>query len=265
MITVKKQWFIGLGIAMLISLNCLVTHGMEPLYPAGRPKEKQSTGIFNYIRSSPMELQDKILEDANVYLRLLPEELQQHILSFSDAIVFLSQQPIATLVGHTGVVRAVAVVGDPTLLKLGRAGKVVTESDDHTAKIWDLNTGALLNTLVGHTGGVWAVAVAGDKVVTGSADKTAKIWSLKPLAGTPQDNPLLWIIYNATVPQLNFIDRAYQATIAQPEQDLIIALPAQLGKIQNTDTQEQVDGNIYFSFPEQVRKYLRDNLNIRRR
>ena len=159
-----------------------------------------------------------------------------------------------TLAGHTGAIYSVAITGD----------KVVTGSSDNTAKIWNLNTGELLRTLAGHTGWVGSIAVAGNKVVTGSQDGTAKIWSLTPLAGTPQDNPLLWIIYNASMPQWNFIDRAYEATIAKPKRDLIIAMPPQLGKIQDTDSQEQVDGNIYFSFPDAVRTYLRNRLNIRK-
>lgn len=162
-----------------------------------------------------------------------------------------SGQLLHILKGHTHEVRSVAISGD----------RVFTGSW-RTVKIWDINTGQLLCTLAENSF-VKSLAIAGDKVVTGSQDNTAKIWSLKlNLQGTPQDNPLLWIVEKATIPQLDFINRAYEATIA--EQDLIIAMPTKLGKIQDTDSQEQVDGNIYFSFPPAVREYLRTRLSIRK-
>ena len=144
-----------------------------------------------------------------------------------------------TLAGHTNTVWSVAIASD----------KVVTGSVDNTAKIWDLNTGQLLHTLAGHTDWVISVVVAGDKVVTGSDDSTAKIWSLNPLAGTPQDNPLVWIIHNATIPQLDLIKRAYEATIAKKE--FIIAFPSE-------------DAKVFLSLPMHVRQYLLQHLMIRR-
>lgn len=47
-------------------------------------------------------------------------------------------------------------------------------------------------------------------------------------------------------------------------QDLIVALSQKLGPIQEGNTQAQIDGNIYFSFPGAVREYLRNRLNIRK-
>jgi WD40 repeat protein len=35
-------------------------------------------------------------------------------------------------------------------------------SDDETIKVWDLNTGRLLNTLEGHSSGVSSVAISSD-------------------------------------------------------------------------------------------------------
>ena len=58
--------------------------------------------------------------------------------------------------------------------------KIVTGSDDRTAKIWNMSDGQLISTLSGHTWGINAVAISpdGSKVVTGSWDRTAKIWNM---------------------------------------------------------------------------------------
>ena len=124
---IKKQWIMGLGITMLMGLaNTTMLHGMEP-------EQKQLGPIKEF----------------EMYINNLPKELRQYILSFSDAIIFLSQQPI-TLAGHTRSISSVAI-GD---------GIVVTMSEDNTAKIWDIKSGQLLHTLAGpngHTRGVSSV------------------------------------------------------------------------------------------------------------
>jgi len=141
--------------------------------------------------------------------------------------------------------------------------KVVTGLYKGNAKIWNSNTGSLLQYLHGHTDSAWSVAISGDKVVTGSRDTTAKIWSLLPnLHGTSQNNPLLWIVEEATIPQLDFINRAYKAAIDTKQDPMIIALPKKLGKVEENELQAQRDGRIYFTLPLLVRKYVRDRLNI---
>jgi WD40 repeat protein len=56
--------------------------------------------------------------------------------------------------------------------------RIVTGSQDKTAKVWDAATGQELLTLKGHTGGVRSVAFSpdGTRIVTGSDDRTAKLW-----------------------------------------------------------------------------------------
>jgi len=200
-------------------------------------------------------------------------------------------QLLHTLEGHTGQISSVLIsdnkvvtkasdnmvkiwnILDGTLLHTFYIQKLsslavykdtcVTGSHDNTATIWDLANGRPLKILEGHSKCILSVAINADNVITGSADATVKIWPLMlNLKGTSQDNPLLWIIQKIDMLQLNFIDRACQATVTG--QDLIIELPTKLGKIQEDDSQEQVDGNIYFSFPDAVRQYLRARLNIRK-
>src|SRR5581483_8560153 len=56
--------------------------------------------------------------------------------------------------------------------------KIVSGSDDKSIKIWDADSGSLLNTLNGHTDSICSVAFSSDnrKIVSGSCDKSIKIW-----------------------------------------------------------------------------------------
>jgi F-box/WD-40 domain protein MET30 len=54
--------------------------------------------------------------------------------------------------------------------------RVVSASHDRTIKIWDRDNGTCQTTLVGHRGAVTCVALADDKIVSGSDDGDVKIW-----------------------------------------------------------------------------------------
>ena len=76
-----------------------------------------------------------------------------------------------TLRGHgDGVVFSVAWSPD--------GQRIVTGSDDMTAKVWDAETGQELLTLQGHAHVIKSLACSpdGQRFVTGSADQTAKVW-----------------------------------------------------------------------------------------
>jgi serine/threonine protein kinase len=59
--------------------------------------------------------------------------------------------------------------------------RIVTASDDKTARIWDARTGAKLAVLSGHGDVVASVAYSpdGSRIVTASFDKTARIWDAR--------------------------------------------------------------------------------------
>ena len=65
------------------------------------------------------------------------------------------------------------------LKEMVTANDNVSGSWDETIKVWDLNTGTLLNTLKGYSD-VSSVAISSDnsKIVSGSDDKTIKVWDL---------------------------------------------------------------------------------------
>jgi WD40 repeat protein len=58
--------------------------------------------------------------------------------------------------------------------------RVVSASDDHTLKIWDLKTSRAIANLHGHTDSVAACAVTPDGrcVISASHDQTLKVWAL---------------------------------------------------------------------------------------
>ena len=74
--------------------------------------------------------------------------------------------------GHSSTVNSVAIRPDNT--------KIVSGSSDNTIKVWDLESGRLLNTL-NLSSYVNSVAITSDNskiVSSGSADKIIKVWDL---------------------------------------------------------------------------------------
>ena len=59
--------------------------------------------------------------------------------------------------------------------------RVLTGSDDGTARLWSLETGETLQSFAGHSRPVFSVAFSPDgaRVLTGSGDGTARLWSLE--------------------------------------------------------------------------------------
>src|SRR5262249_13316349 len=60
--------------------------------------------------------------------------------------------------------------------------RVLTASEDNTARLWDTVSGQLLATLSGHTGPVRQAVFSpdGTRVLTASADTTARHWRIFP-------------------------------------------------------------------------------------
>ncbi len=80
---------------------------------------------------------------------------------------------VAVLSGHGDYVNSAAYSPDGT--------RIVTASNDKTARIWDARTGAQLAVLTGHDDRVYSAAYSpdGTRIVTASIDRTARIWDAR--------------------------------------------------------------------------------------
>jgi WD40 repeat protein len=87
---------------------------------------------------------------------------------------------VLTLRGHTDAVSSASFSPD--------GARIVTGSNDGTAKVWDAQSGAEVLTLKGHTNWVASASFSPDgaRIVTASWDKTAKVWDSVPFKESQQ-------------------------------------------------------------------------------
>lgn len=96
-----------------------------------------------------------------------------------DALKIIENPPRTDNEGVTPV-RSVAISPDGT--------RIVSGNDDHTARVWDANTGSLISSLnVGGDRPVWSVAFSPDgrSIATGSGNRVLQVWD----ANTPGTMP----------------------------------------------------------------------------
>ena len=87
-------------------------------------------------------------------------------------INFQTGEVIRLLKGHSNVINGLAFSPD--------SRRLISGSDDKTARVWDVRSGRSVHTLEGHTNRINAVAFSpdGKKTVTGSHDDTLKLWDV---------------------------------------------------------------------------------------
>lgn len=90
-----------------------------------------------------------------------------------DLLDWVSGMKIRTFEGHAPeVVWGISLSWDGT--------RLISGSKDKTARIWDANSGKLMQTLKGHTGWVMAVKISSDVKMcfTASFDSTSRMWEM---------------------------------------------------------------------------------------
>jgi WD40 repeat protein len=83
------------------------------------------------------------------------------------------QEKIFSSLGHAGPVCGVAFSPDGKFALSG--------SEDHSARLWDVETGACLRVLEGHSASVMSVAWSPDgrRIISGAEDDTLRLWDVK--------------------------------------------------------------------------------------
>lgn len=133
------------------------------------------TGVqLSVFTGSPTPLNDAMLDDnrAHVVGRSLSED---HIRNGKIALLWDVRKPDVPIVlkGHDAPINAISFNSD--------GSKVVTASDDKTARLWDTATGNSITTLRGHHDAEVVSAVFsadGSRVLTASKDGTARLWDV---------------------------------------------------------------------------------------
>ena len=121
---------------------------------------------------------------------------------------------LAMLSGHTGLVNSAAFSPDDR--------RIVTASNDKTARLWDDKTGTALATFSGHTSWVLSAAFSpdGTQVVTASQDSTARIWQLDPLVLMPAERRRDYVCRERLIGAQSFNYAEMQDPILREREDL---------------------------------------------
>jgi WD40 repeat protein/serine/threonine protein kinase len=133
--------------------------------------EKAQAGRLLYVAN--LNLAQQAWEQKNFpLLRQLLEEAQASPDRGFEWYYWQRQTHLAlkTLRGHLDPVRSVAFSPD--------GQRIVTGSNDATAKVWEAASGRELLRLKGHTSWIRSVAFSpdGQRILTGGGDQTAKVW-----------------------------------------------------------------------------------------
>jgi WD40 repeat protein len=122
-----------------------------------------TNGLYtvNFLHGNQDETHSLIIHEDKLYA----DDPVDHTIKIWD---LNSNQCIATLIGHFGAVKSLAI----------HDGKLYSGSWGGTIKIWDLNSNQCIATLIGHNAEVNSLAIYDGKLYSSSLDGTIQIWDL---------------------------------------------------------------------------------------
>ena len=118
--------------------------------------------MFGRLGHNPHGRIAKIVEDAKVSVDFTPTIMTPHLLPLGAEIARFSE--------HHGLVNSAVFSHDGT--------RILTASNDETARLWDAQSGDLIKALECHTERIRSAVFShdGTRVLTTSYDETARIW-----------------------------------------------------------------------------------------
>jgi WD40 repeat protein len=170
--TLVTAMVVLLGVITSVAGLVAVRKEHEAEFQAAQAREAQSRALT---QAAAQRLRDQDIAVAQgIILEVLTNPAFAHA-RFAAAIgvfqeIRASDAQLAVLSGHGAPLPSAAYSPDGT--------RIVTASDDNTARIWDAHSGAQLAVLLGHGDHVESAAYSpdGSRIITASRDKTARIW-----------------------------------------------------------------------------------------
>ena len=172
----QRRTVIGALVLVVASLAIALGLSVTALRRARESRDHLDTSLIQQaalLGHDPNHALDGYQLALDAVARRSQEHLSFDVLN-ANPFIDLRAQPDAfttrRLAGHAGPVTTASFSPD--------GQRVVTGSDDGTARIWDAFTGAVVATLAGHTGLVATASFSpdGQRMMTGSRDHTARIW-----------------------------------------------------------------------------------------
>jgi WD40 repeat protein/serine/threonine protein kinase len=173
---VRRHW-VALSVVsvLILTLAAGLLATMHEASVASRLKEVALQAQFRSLtQTAAARLKDNNLPGAmGIILQLLPNGGSERQYT-PEALSVLQEaravdKKLLAMTGHSDTVQSVAFSPDGL--------KILTASDDRTARVWDAGTGQQL-LVMKHAGRVTSAAFSpdGKRIVTASLDKTARVW-----------------------------------------------------------------------------------------
>ncbi len=175
----RSRRFLSLACLLAVSLPGVPGHGLLGQTPTGISRARA-----DYLQALTLAEEGSRPEALGLLaesLRLQPENNPAAPLTF-ELLTELRTNSRLALRGHRGTVLSAAYSPD--------GSKIVTASEDHTARLWDARTGQEFGPALAHGDDVRMAEFSpdGTRVVTASDDRTARVWDVG--TGQPVGQPM---------------------------------------------------------------------------
>ncbi len=170
----RRRWRRGVG-AIAIVVASLATFAAVAGVQWRKARREREVGKYQLLLARARELSANHAPTEAAVMMVAAAQQERKLdlrgVTAHADVIERDDHPIARVLrGHTAGITAMEFSPDGT--------RLVTASEDHTARIWDAHTGQLLHSLEGHRDKIVAIAFSSDgtRLATASHDFTARIW-----------------------------------------------------------------------------------------